>query len=397
MRRYLIATIVTLSVCNAAFAADILGDVLKQIAANNLTLQSIAHDNRADVLDLKAANTLAGPSVEYSPFFGNGYSGVAESELVVSQEMEFPTKYAARNKQAQMQQTVGEQLLAKQRRDILLQAQLLCIDIIRVNQTLAMLKERLANSEKLLQMYEKRMEAGDANALELNKVKLDCMEVRTLVNESQGERTALVQQLQQLNGGKPIDVTTTELPDFPKITDFESYRTLTLATDADVAVAKTALRAADMNLKVQKNEWLPNISLGYRRNTEQGEAINGVLVGVSFPLYSNSRQMKAARERKESAELQVAQAKHEAVATLRTSYEQLQGLQQVIDHSDVKLLQESLTLFAKALQQGEITALAYYVEINSIYEKLQRHIDLHCQSVKLLAELHKNDLLQIGG
>ena len=191
-------------------------------------------------------------------------------------------------------------------------------------------------------------------------------------------------------------MTTTELPDFPKITDFESYRTLTLATDADVAVAKTALRAADMNLKVQKNEWLPNISLGYRRNTEQGEAINGVLVGVSFPLYSNSRQMKAARERKESAELQVAQAKHEAVATLRASYEQLQGLQQVIDHSDVKLLQESLTLFAKALQQGEITALAYYVEINSIYEKLQRHIDLHCQSVKLLAELHKNDLLQIG-
>ena len=397
MRRYLIATIVALSVCNAAFAADILGDVLKQIAANNLTLQSIAHDNRADVLDLKAANTLAGPSVEYSPFFGNGYSGVAESELVVSQEMEFPTKYAARNKQAQMQQTVGVQLLAKQRRDILLQAQLLCIDIIRLNQTLAMLKERLANSEKLLQMYEKRMEAGDANALELNKVKLDCMEVRTLVNESQGERTALVQQLQQLNGGKPIDVTTIELPDFPKITDFESYRTLALATDADVAVAKTALRAADMNLKVQKNEWLPNISLGYRRNTEQGEAINGVLVGVSFPLYSNSRQMKAARERKESAELQVAQAKHEAVATLRTSYEQLQGLQQVIDHSDVKLLQESLTLFAKALQQGEITALAYYVEINSIYEKLQRHIDLHCQSVKLLAELHKNDLLQIGG
>ena len=397
MRRYLIATIVALSVCNAAFAADILGDVLKQIAANNLTLQSIAHDNRADVLDLKAANTLAGPSVEYSPFFGNGYSGVAESELVVSQEMEFPTKYAARNKQAQMQQTVGVQLLAKQRRDILLQAQLLCIDIIRLNQTLAMLKERLANSEKLLQMYEKRMEAGDANALELNKVKLDCMEVRTLVNESQGERTALVQQLQQLNGGKPIDVTTIELPDFPKITDFESYRTLALATDADVAVAKTALRAADMNLKVQKNEWLPNISLGYRRNTEQGEAINGVLVGVSFPLYSNSRQMKAARERKESAELQVAQAKHEAVATLRANYEQLQGLQQVIDHSDVKLLQESLTLFAKALQQGEITALAYYVEINSIYEKLQRHIDLHCQSVKLLAELHKNDLLQIGG
>ena len=391
MKRYLIATIVALSTYSVALA-DTVGDVLKQVAANNLTLQALVHDNQADVLDIKASNSIGGPSVEYSPFFTKGYSGVAESELVVSQEIDFPTKYAARNKQAKMQQTVGEQLLAKQRRDILLQAQLLCIDLIRLNQTLSMLRERLANSETLLQMYQKRMEAGDANALELNKVKLDCMEVRTLVNEAQGERTSLLQQLRQLNGGKPIDVTDTVLPNYPQITNFETYRALALASDADVAVAQTSLRAADMNLKLQKNAWLPNISFGYRRNTEQGEGINGFLVGVSFPLYSNSNNVKAARQRRESAELQVAQAQNEAEATLRTNYEQLQGLQQVIDHSDVKLLQESLTLFAKALQQGEITALVYYVEINSIYEKLQRHIDLHCQSVKLLAELHKEEL-----
>ena len=391
MKRYLIATIVALSTYSVALA-DTVDDVLKQVAANNLTLQALVHDNQADVLDIKASNSIGGPSVEYSPFFTKGYSGVAESELVVSQEIDFPTKYAARNKQAQMQQTVGDKLLAKQRRDILLQAQLLCIDLIRLNQTLSMLRERLANSETLLQMYQKRMEAGDANALELNKVKLDCMEVRTLVNEAQGERTSLLQQLRQLNGGKPIDVTDTVLPNYPQITNFESYRALALASDADVAVAQTALRAADMNLKLQKNEWLPNISFGYRRNTEQGEGINGFLVGVSFPLYSNSSNVKAARQRRESAELQVVQAQNEAEASLRTNYEQLQGLQQVIDHSDVKLLQESLTLFAKALQQGEITALVYYVEINSIYEKLQRHIDLHCQSVKLLAELHKAEL-----
>lgn len=391
MKRYLIATIVAFSTYSIALA-DNIGDVLKQVASNNLTLQALAHDNQADVLDIKASNSIGGPSVEYSPFFTKGYSGVAESELVVSQEIDFPTKYAARNKQAKMQNIVGEQLLIKQRRDILLQAQLLCIDLIRLNQTLSMLHERLANSETLLQMYQKRMDAGDANALELNKVKLDCMEVRTLVNEAQCERTSLLQQLRQLNGGKPIDVIDTVLPEYPQITNFESYRALALASDADVAVAQTALRAADMNLKLQKNEWLPNISFGYRRNTEQGEGINGFLVGVSFPLYSNSNNVKAARQRRESAELQVMQAQNEAEASMRTNYEQLQGLQQVIDHSDVKLLQESLTLFAKALQQGEITALVYYVEINSIYEKLQRHIDLHCQSVKLLAELHKAEL-----
>ena len=149
MKRYLIATIVAFSTYSIALA-DNIGDVLKQVASNNLTLQALAHDNQADVLDIKASNSIGGPSVEYSPFFTKGYSGVAESELVVSQEIDFPTKYAARNKQAKMQNIVGEQLLIKQRRDILLQAQLLCIDLIRLNQTLSMLHERLANSETLL-------------------------------------------------------------------------------------------------------------------------------------------------------------------------------------------------------------------------------------------------------
>ena len=391
MRRYLIATAVALSACSAALA-DTIGDVLKQIAANNLTLQSAAHDTRADVLDVKATNTLGGPSVEYSPFFTKGYSGVAESELVVSQEIDFPTKYAARSKQAQMQQAVGEKQIAKQRRDILLQAQLVCLDLIRVNQTLAMLRERLANSDTLLLMYEKRMEAGDANALELNKVKLDCMEVQTLVSEAQNERMLLLQQLAELNGGKPVTIDDVEIPKFQPIADFESYKALALASDADIQMAETMLQSADMNVKMQKREWLPDISFGYRRNTEQKEAVNGVLVGVSFPLYSNSKNIRAAKERRRSAQLQVEQARSTAESQLRSGYQQLVGLQQVLDHSDVKMMQESIELFAKALQQGEINALEYYTEVNSIYEKLQRHIDVHTQSAKLLAALHKNEL-----
>ena len=49
MKRYLIATIVAFSAYSAALA-DTVGDVLKQVAANNLTLQSLAHDCQADVL-----------------------------------------------------------------------------------------------------------------------------------------------------------------------------------------------------------------------------------------------------------------------------------------------------------------------------------------------------------
>ena len=391
MKRFLIAVSLVL-MASAARAEGSIGNVLKQIAQNNLTLKALQHDNEAEVLDIKAANALDGLSVEYSPFFRSGYSGVAQSELVVSQEIQFPTKYADRNKQANLQKAVGGKVYEKNRRDILLEAQLLCVDVIRLNKTLAMLGQRLKNSEALRQMYEKRMEAGDANILEVNKVKLDCMEVQTLVSEAQNERMLLLQQLAELNGGKPVAIDDVEIPKFQPMADFESYKALALASDADIQMAETMLQSADMNVKMQKREWLPNISFGYRRNTEQKEAVNGVLVGVSFPLYSNSKNIRAARERRQSAQLQVEQARSTAESQLRSGYQQLVGLQQVLDHSDVKMMQESIELFSKALQQGQINALEYYTEVNSIYEKLQRHIDVHTQSAKLLAALHKSEL-----
>lgn len=391
MKRFLIAVSLVL-MASAARAEGSIGNVLKQIAQNNLTLKALHHEGEAEVLDIKAANAPGGLSVEYSPFFRSGYSGVAESELVVSQEIQFPTKYADRNKQAKMQKAVGGKVYEKNRRDILLEAQLLCVDVIRLNKTLAMLGQRLKNSEALRLMYDKRMEAGDANILEVNKVKLDCMEVQTLVSEAQNERMLLLQQLAELNGGKPVNIDDVEIPKFQPIADFESYKALALASDADIQMAETMLQSADMNVKMQKREWLPDISFGYRRNTEQKEAVNGVLVGVSFPLYSNSKNIRAAKERRESAQLQVEQARCTAESQLRSGYQQLVGLQQVLDHSDVKMMQESIELFAKALQQGEINALEYYTEVNSIYEKLQRHIDVHTQSAKLLTALHKNEL-----
>ena len=391
MKRFLIAVSFVLMAFTAS-ADNSADDVLKQIAQNNLTLRALQHDNEADVLDIKAENSLDGLSVEYSPFFRSGYSGVAESELVVSQEIQFPTKYADRNKQAMMQKSVGGKMYEKNRRDILLEAEQLCLDIIRLNMTMTMLDQRLKNSETLHQMYDKRMAAGDANILEVNKVKLDCMEVQTMVSEAQNERMLLLQQLQQLNGGKPVTIDSEKFPEFQPIKDFESYKALYLASDADIQMAETMLKSADMNVKMQKRGWLPNISFGYRRNTEQKEGVNGLMVGVSFPLYSNSKRIKAARERRQSAELQVEQARKDAESQLQSGYQQLVGLQQVLDHSDVKMMQESIVLFSKALQHGEINALDYYTEVNSIYEKLQRHIDIHCQSAKLHAVLHKNEL-----
>ena len=143
----------------------------------------------------------------------------------------------------------------------------------------------------------------------------------------------------------------TTMPEFAAITDYKSFEALALANDADIKTAEASLKTAEMDMKIQKSEWLPNLTVGYRRNTEEGEPVNGMMVGMSFPLYSNSKKIKAARERKQSAEIQVMQSRQEAEASIRSRYQQLKGLQQVLDHSDVKMMNESIALFAKALKE----------------------------------------------
>lgn len=362
--------------------------VLKHIERNNLTLKALRHEQKAGILDLKADNTPAGPSVEYSPFYRSGYSGIAESELIVSEEIEFPTKYAARSRQARLQHHANESLYQGARRDVLLQAQQLCFDIIRVGKTMEMLRKRLANSELLLKMFEKRMASGDANILEVNKVKLDCMDVLSLVAETEREHTSLMQQLQQLNGGEAITVEATDYPVFPDIADIGTMA----AADADILAAEATLRVSEQEVSISRQTWLPNLTIGYRRNTEMEESANGVMVGVAFPLLARKSKVKAAKERRAYAELQLQQLQQATVSTMQARLDELRSLQRVIDHSDVEMMNQTLVLLGKALQHGEISALQYYTEINGIYEKLQAYINVQCQKAKLQAELHKNSL-----
>ncbi|MBQ0049776.1 MAG: TolC family protein [Bacteroidales bacterium] len=386
MKRFLISVSVLMLTLNVCAQID---EVLQQIEQNNFSLQALNHTKDADVLDVKAENRLQGPSIEYSPFWGVGRAGVAESELVVREEIEFPTKYAARNKQACLTQAAGHLQLSKLKREVLLEAELLCLDIIRLNQTLQLLEQRLAGSTALRGILEKRMEAGDANMLELNKVNLDCMEVKTLVCEAENERTLLQHRLQQMNGGKEIELSATMFPTYEAITDFESFCQLMMTSDADILLAETEVKRAAQDVNIQQQQWLPNLSLGYRRNTDAGEMTNGFLVGVSFPLLGNSTKVKAAKLRQRSAELLAEQTRQERRSLLFSCYQQIASLQQVLDHSDVTMMHESLELYSKALLHGEMTALEYYVEINSIYDKLMRHIEVHCQCAKLQSILRK--------
>ncbi|MDE7085998.1 MAG: hypothetical protein K2O48_04850 [Prevotella sp.] len=74
--------------------------IIASVEANNTLLKAVRSGNAATVAEVKSENTIGETSVEYSPFFRKGVGGTASSELIVSQEFDFPTVYGARSKSA---------------------------------------------------------------------------------------------------------------------------------------------------------------------------------------------------------------------------------------------------------------------------------------------------------
>lgn len=381
----LLLTLLTLSEASSQSQSTV-RDVVETISRNNLSLQSLAAGQEAEYYELKGENALSGPSVEYSPFYQDGISGVAESELIVSEEFEFPTKYAARRHQLRQHTRVHQWQYRSALRKVQLETEQLCYEIIHKNQSLQMLQRRLSDSESLLQMFEKRMEAGDATILELNKVKLDRMDVLTTLSETQNERNRLLGQLQELNGGLPIELGDTLYPAQQEMDLNAKLEEFSLG-DCDISVAEEELSLLRQDLSITRQEWLPNLTVGYRRNTEGRESLNGFMVGVSFPVLWSGNNIKAARKRQLSAELQVEDVRQSVANAVRSTYMELEGLRSVMASYDVPMMHQTLDLLAKALQHGQITALQYYTEIDAIYEKLEAHLSLCCEAAKLQARL----------
>ena len=387
-------TIVLISVL-AAFTsagAQTISSVLGSVERNNMALKAQRTDAVAAVEELKADNTLEGLSVEYSPFFRKGADGVASSELVVSQGFDFPTLYAARGKAARLRGDALYRQYAVARRDMLLAAKNLCLDLVCQAQTLELLATRQRNSEELLALFTKKMAAGEATAIEVNKIKMDLMGLKTEVAQAEAARQTALESLTALNGGgvPAVDSLAYEPSALPA--DSAALFAAAVASDRDVMAAEAAAAAEAQQLKVSRQGWIPKLEVGYRRNTDGSEASNGFLVGATIPLFSAARGTKAAKARHAGARLQAAEARIAAESRARSLLGELQKLRRARAAYDMDLMRQTLALLRRAVESGQISVTDYYVEADAVYTTMQAATLLERQYQGVLAEITRNSL-----
>lgn len=374
----------------SAKAQDI-NAVLKSVEQNNMELKALLKGNEAADIENKSQNTLEDLSIEYSPFFQSETSGIASSELVITQGFDFPTLYGARKKAGQLQRNVLDMQYQTARRDILVNAKKLCLDIINYNKQKQLLQERRKNADELLAMFELKFKNGDATSLELNKIKLDRMNLETELVQADTKHANAMQQLQALNGGLPIEVNMTEYPQAPADDEVTMYEKA-VATDWTVRTAQASVLAAEQDVKVNKQSWIPKFEIGYRRNTEGDNASNGFLIGGSIPLFSSKNKVKIAKARQTEAVMQHANARINAENSARTMITQMKQLKASADAYDVPLMRQTLKLLRTAVENGEISVTEYYVEADNIYKNMITYMDIERQYQDALTEIYKNEL-----
>ena len=357
-----------LSVGSHKACAQDIEHVLASIEANNIQLQALQKKQEADRHQMKRESNLGETEIEYSPFYTSGVGGMASSELVVSQGFDFPSLYAARRK-AQMAayaQMGCEQLALKQ--DILLQARLLCLQIIYLRKCMAIEDQRMEALSRMEQLFNVKLENGEATIIEVNKLKIEKSGLEKTRLQTASSLQKARHALQALNGGKEVAFSRTDYPQQGEMEDDASVLTRYLANDAGLKATRLSVETAAEKVKVSKMESLPQLAVGYRRNTELKEVSNGFLVGASIPIFSNRHKTREARKRQEAAELDAAEKQSSTQSYVESLLEERNLLRTALATFSMSLTDSTLATLATATEEGQITAIGYCQEAEALYK-----------------------------
>lgn len=367
--------------------------VLKNIESNNKELQANAQLIASQKLEAKTDNNLPDPTLSYAHLWGSKDKSETIGELVVSQSFDFPSLYVTRNKLNRLKAGTYDSQASIFRQDMLLQAKEVCLDIIMLRQQKHILEERLSNAEELAKMYAKRLQTGDANALETNKINLELLNVRTEASLNETALRNKLQELNALNGNIPVVFEENQYPAIPFPGDYQIVKSEVMAADRTLMALGNESLVARKQIAVNKSQWLPKLELGYRRNTETGVPFNGVVVEVSFPIFENRNKVKIAKAQALNIDLQKDNATLQVESQLAQLYREAKTLHASMEeYRKTFQSQQDLELLKQALAGGQISMIEYFVEVSVIFQSHQNYLQLENQYQKAMARIYKSKL-----
>lgn len=205
------------------YAQNSVNSVLTTIEENNTTLKALRETAEAQKLGNRTGIYLANPEVGFNYLWGKPGDIGNRTDINVKQTFDIPTITGMKSKVANEQNNLVEWQYKADRMNILLEAKQYCIELIYYNALKRELDVRLKHAETIAKGYKERLDRGDANMLEYNKVQLNLATVQGEISRVDVEQNALLSQLKRLNGGTDVMLEDNRYSEISLPLDFDQW------------------------------------------------------------------------------------------------------------------------------------------------------------------------------
>lgn len=365
--------------------------VLSAIAQNNKTLSAGRQYWEGQKLEFKTGLTLPNPTVEGQYLLGSPAAGGNQVDFFAVQPFELPSTYKKRRQLAEAQGGLAGYSITAQRQDVLLQAKLLCIEMVYRHKLEAHYGRRKAALTKLMQDTQAKLDSGDGNILDVNKTKLQLLEINQLQQENAMGLQTLQTHLTELNGGQALLFQDSIYPALSAdaVQSFEQVEAAYEAADPMRQLLEQEKAVAVQRVDLSSAWRLPRFELGYHYQGILGQRFNGIHLGLSLPVWEHKYRAEAQQAQLAHADMALQAHLNEHFFEIKEMYERQRALAQSMeDYRSAMGAVSNTDLLDKALALGQITTIEYFLE-NSFYQNALLHYlkterDYHIAVAQLL-------------
>ena len=373
-----------------AFSQSPVDTILSSIQQNNKAIQTNKKYWEARKQEYKTGLTPYDPLVEYDYLFGSPADAGNQRDFSITQRLDFPTTYKQKRVLSKQQASQADLQHEVVRQEVLLNARLLVLELIHLNKRSAVLQQRELKTAQLVQDYQKKLDKGDVIVLDVNKARLQLLNIQNELALNQNERQAILTRLAELNGGATIEVSDTSYPAPPVIPGFETLDSLIEANDPLVKTYEGEKVIMEQQIAVQKALNLPKIETGYHAQGILGQSYKGVHAGVTIPLWENKNRVRAAQAGLDYARSNEETLRLEHRLENKRLYDQLAVRTKAMrDYNALVATLNNTALLEKALRLGQITVIQYFQDESYYFSTYDRYLELEAEYHKTLAQLFK--------
>ncbi|MDQ3050451.1 MAG: TolC family protein [Bacteroidota bacterium] len=376
-----------------AQAQSSIDSVMASVLMNNKAIQATAQYEEFRKLQYKTSLFPQNPQLEYDYLKGSPSNVGNQTEIVAFQTFDFPSAYAKRKQLAKEQIAQSEQHLIIKRREILLETKLVCIELVYRNKLNKELIQRKSNSDSLLKFFEKKLNLGDGNILDVNKVRLQLLAVNSEYQENIMMINQLNSRLTALNGGKSIAFSDTSYFSETDIPTFEKLQVQFEAADPLLLILEQEKLIVQKEMELTRALSYPRFEAGYHYQGILGQNYNGFHTGITIPLWENKNKVKSLKSKVLFTDLELWDHKNEHYHEMSQLYEKYKNLEIImVEYQNMFLNLNSDYLLNKSLTSGHLSAIEYFMEINYYATAMNNYLRIEKEYYQTIAELYKFEL-----